>query len=84
MKRVAYILIVLLSVTATAVTVVQVPPPIGGGRLNVTPAQGDSSARWRVQPTAPMEVKDLDSVATDLRTPENIRQEAVYNDSLNL
>ncbi len=31
-----------------------------------------------------MVVKDLDSVVTDLRTPENIRQEAVYNDSLNL
>ena len=84
-KRVAYILIVLLSVTATAVTMVQTPPPIGGGRLNVTPAEGDSiTTRWRIQPTAPMVVEDLDSSAVDLRMPDNIKQEAEYDDSLNV
>ena len=41
-------------------------------------------ARWRIQPTAPILYHDLDSSALDLRMPENIRQEAVYNDSLNL
>ena len=41
-------------------------------------------ARWRIQPTAPLLYHDLDSSALDLRMPENIRQEAVYNDSLNL
>ena len=41
-------------------------------------------ARWRIQRTTPIVTADLDSLATDLRTPENIRQEAVYNDSLNL
>ena len=41
-------------------------------------------ARWRIQRTAPIEVSDLDSAAIDLRMPDNIRQEAVYNDSLGL
>ena len=39
-------------------------------------------ARWRIQPTAPVEVRDLDSAAIDLHMPDNIRQQAVYNDSL--
>ena len=42
------------------------------------------NARWRIQPTAPILYHDLDSSALDLHMPENIRQEAVYNDSLNL
>ena len=50
----------------------------------MTPAEGDSNARWRVQPTAPIVVADLDSGAVDLRMPENIRQQAEYDDSLNL
>ena len=41
-------------------------------------------ARWRIQPTAPVLYHDLDSSALDLRMPENIKQTAVYNDSLNL
>ena len=41
-------------------------------------------ARWRIQRTAPIEVTDLDSTALDLSMPDNIKQEAVYNDSLNL
>ncbi len=42
------------------------------------------NARWRIQHTAPILYHDLDSSALDLRMPENIKQEAVYNDSLNL
>ena len=42
------------------------------------------NARWRIQPTAPILYHDLDSSALDLHMPENIKQEAVYNDSLNL
>ena len=41
-------------------------------------------ARWKIQKTAPLLVADLDSSALDLRMPDNIRQEAVYDDSLNL
>ena len=41
-------------------------------------------ARWKVQKTAPVEVADLDSSALDLRFPENIKQEVVYNDSINM
>ena len=39
---------------------------------------------WRIQKTAPVLTEDLDSSALDLRMPDNIRQEAVYDDSLNL
>ena len=41
-------------------------------------------ARWRIQPTAPLTHDDLDSSAVDLKMPDNIKQEAVYNDSLGL
>ena len=41
-------------------------------------------ARWRIQPTAPVEVADLDSSALDLRMPENVKQQVEYNDSLNV
>ena len=40
--------------------------------------------RWRIQKTAPVVVADLDSSALDLHTPDNIKQQAVYDDSLNL
>ena len=48
-------------------------------------AQQDSlKARWRIQPTAPMLVHDLDSSAIDLKMPENIRQSVEYDDSANV
>ncbi len=40
--------------------------------------------RWKVQPTAPTEVADLDSSALDLKMPENIKQKVEYDDSLNV
>ena len=40
--------------------------------------------RWRIQRTTPLLTEDADSSALDLHMPENIKQEAVYNDSLNL
>ena len=39
-------------------------------------------SRWRIKRTAPVLTEDLDSSALDLHTPDNIRQEAVYDDSL--
>ena len=48
------------------------------------PADTIRITRWRVQPTAPVEVADLDSSALDLRMPENVKQQVEYNDSLNL
>jgi cell surface protein SprA len=41
-------------------------------------------ARWKIQRTAPVVVDDIDSLVLDLHMPDNIRQQAVYNDSLNL
>ena len=40
--------------------------------------------RWKVKKTAPLLINDLDSFALDLKMPDNIKQQAVYNDSLNL
>lgn len=40
--------------------------------------------RWKVKKTAPLLINDLDSFAIDLKMPDNIKQHAVYNDSLNL
>ncbi len=38
--------------------------------------------RWKIKKTAPMAVDDLDSSAVDLKMPDNIKQEAEYDDSL--
>ena len=47
--------------------------------------QEDSlKARWRIQPTVPVIVEDLDSSALDLRRPDNIRQTVEYDDSANV
>ena len=40
--------------------------------------------RWPIQKTAPLLTEDLDTAAIDLRMPDNIKQEAVYDDSLNV
>jgi len=40
--------------------------------------------RWKIKRTAPIFVNDLDSSALDLKMPDNIKQQVVYNDSLNL
>ena len=82
MKRYLYIAAVLLSVTAMAFA-----PQ--GNRISPADVREDSDtvvpqARWKVQKTAPMVVADLDSSALDLRFPENIKQEVVYNDSTNM
>ena len=81
-KRYLYIAAVMLSVTAMAFA------PQGN---RISPADvrevADTvvpQARWKVQKTAPVEVADLDSSALDLRFPENIKQEVVYNDSINM
>ncbi len=94
MKRVVYILLILLSVTALAVT----PPQDDKtkGQKEAPKAQPksvveddsipDSSlrARWKIQKTAPVEVADLDSSALDLKRPDNIRQTVEYDDSSNV
>ena len=41
-------------------------------------------ARWRIQPTVPITVADLDSSTLDLKMPRNIRQSVEYDDSLNV
>ena len=38
--------------------------------------------RWKIKKTSPVVVSDLDSSVVDLRMPENIKQQAEYNDSL--
>ena len=92
MKRVVYIVLVLLSVTALALPpqddkTQQKPAPKGQPKLEVEDESVPDSlvhSRWRIKRTSPVEVADLDSSALDLRMPENIRQQAEYNDSLNL
>ena len=41
-------------------------------------------SRWKIQRTAPIDEADLDSIKLDLKMPENVKQEPVYDDSLNL
>ena len=85
MKRVVYIVLVLLSVTALALppqddkTQQQKPAPKGQPKLEVEDESVPDSlvhSRWRIKRTSPVEVADLDSSALDLRMPENIRPQA--------
>ena len=39
--------------------------------------------RWKIQRTVPVTQDDLDRNAADLNLPDNIKQEVIYNDSLN-
>ncbi len=39
--------------------------------------------RWKVQRTLPITVADLDQNGADLHRPENLKQDVVYNDTLN-
>ncbi len=41
-------------------------------------------SRWKVQRTTPIGYDDLDTLAIDLKTPGNVKQQVVYNDSLGL
>ena len=86
MKRVVYIVLILLSVAALAVT----PPQDRKVQPQSKVADNDhipdslQHPRWKIQKIAPIEVTDLDSSALDLRLPDNIRQMVEYNDSLNI
>ena len=82
----------MLSVTALALPpqddkTKQKPTPKAQPKLEVEDETVPDSlvhSRWKIQRTAPMEVADLDSSALDLRMPDNIRQQPVYDDSLGL
>ena len=37
--------------------------------------------RWKIKKTSPILVSDLDTSAVDLRMPDNIKQQAEYDDS---
>ena len=39
--------------------------------------------RWKIQRTLPITHADLDQLATDLKRPENLKQQVEYNDTLN-
>ena len=94
MKRIAYILCALLAFTALAMppqddnTRPKRPAPKAQPK-NVTVEDEtipDSlvHSRWRIQRTAPVLTEDMDSSALDLKMPENVKLEPVYNDSLNV
>ena len=83
MKRYTYILLFLLSITALAVTPGR-PMATREATDVALPPDTIPEARWRIQPTVPVEVADLDSSALDLRMPENVKQQVEYDDSLNV
>ena len=88
MKRLIYILICLLSVVALATPQddnTKKPAPKAQPKLAADDAPIPDSllhARWRISRTAPLSIADADTSALDLRMPDNIKQEAVYDDSL--
>ena len=93
LKRLAYIVLVLLSLVAFATpSAVQMNQIVGDDdiipdsllRVRIPAQDAPTRSLWRIQRTAPVETADLDSSALDLRRPENIKQTVVYDDSLNV
>lgn len=93
MKRILYILVSLLSICALAMppqddrTAAKKPVPKAQPKLaadDETIPDSLINTRWKVKRTAPMLVEDLDSSSIDLRMPDNIKQQAEYNDSLDV
>jgi len=94
LRRFAYLFILLTSIAAFAdVTRPDdddkqpkrpVPKAQPGSVTGVDESIPDSllHPRWRIQRTTPITTEDLDTFAIDLRMPENIKQEAIYDDSL--
>ena len=91
-KRVAYIAAVLLSIGTFAMSPQDdktkkqtntAPPPKEQPILAEEEEIPDSllHPRWRIKKTTPLFVSDLDSAAVDLRMPDNIKQQAEYDDS---
>ena len=92
-KRLAYILAFLLSLCALAMppqddkTARKKPAPKAQPKIAADDEAIPDSLlhpRWKVKRTAPITAADLDSSALDLRMPDNIKQEVVYNDSLGM
>ncbi|MDE7090036.1 MAG: hypothetical protein K2O54_07950, partial [Prevotella sp.] len=95
MKRVVYILTFLLIVVVMAVMAQDdktqsAKRPVAKAQPKTLTVEDDDipdsllHARWRIQKTAPVLMADLDSSALDLRMPDNVKVQPVYNDSLGL
>ena len=91
-KRVAYIVAFLLSISTFAMVPQDdktqkqknaAPPPKEQPVLAEEEEIPDSllHPRWKIKKTSPLYVADLDSSVVDLRMPDNIKQQAEYNDS---
>lgn len=91
-KRVAYIAAFLLSISTFAMVPQDdktqkqknaAPPPKEQPILAEEEEIPDSllHPRWKIKKTSPLYVADLDSSVVDLRMPDNIKQQAEYNDS---
>ncbi len=90
MKRIAYIVIPLLSICALAM-----PPQDDNTAKQKKPApkaqptlKADEEAipdsllhpRWKINRTAPLTADDLDSASIDLHSPDNVKQEVEYTE----
>ena len=93
MKRIAYITISLLSICALAMppqddnTAKKKPAPKAQPTLKAEEEAIPDSLlhpRWKIKRTAPITTTDLDSTGIDLRTPDNVKQDVEYDDSLNV
>ena len=93
MKRIAYITISLLSICALAMppqddnTAKKKPAPKAQPTLKAEEEAIPDSLlhpRWKIKRTAPITTTDLDTTGIDLRTPDNVKQDVEYDDSLNV
>ena len=65
-------------------SLVSVPgvPPAPDVDSDVDSADSLLHPRWKIQRTLPITLDDLDQSAADLKRPDNLKQDVVYNDSL--
>ena len=92
LKQISYLALIFLSINVlAAVGGDDVPKRKAGVKAQPKALVTESDSipdsllhpRWKIQRTSPLDMGDLKHHSADLKYPDNLKQEVVYNDSLN-
>ncbi len=81
MKKLTLILMLMLVIAGSAMTYSRIMPDDEPEKDNKEKTE-EVTPRWKVQKTTPVTYDDMQTKSADLQDPENLKQEIVYNDTL--
>ena len=81
MKRLTLIMMLMLVIAGSAMTYSRIAPDDETKKDDEEKIE-KVTPRWKVQKTTPITYDDLQTKSADLQNPENLKQEVVYNDTL--